>query len=50
MLEPEMAALLEVLLGLVTNSEIQAAKWAREIIEKLEAKGFKVEAVTSDPF
>lgn len=48
MLEPEIAALRDILLRGIncTNSESQATKWAREIIERLDEAGYFV--VTED--
>lgn len=42
MLEPEIATLRDILLNGIncTNSESQATKWAREIVESLFEKGY----------
>jgi hypothetical protein len=47
MLEPEIAALRDILLNgvNVTNSEVQATRWAREIIEQMYQAGYSVEAI-----
>lgn len=44
MLEPEVATLADILLkGVnVTNSETQAVRWAREIIDTLEKQRYKI--------
>lgn len=40
--EPEVAALCDALLKCATNSDTQAAKWAREIIASLQAEGYYI--------
>lgn len=42
MLEPKIADLRDILLGMVTNSEMQATGWARDIIEKLKLGGYEL--------
>lgn len=47
MLEPEVNALRAILLtGVnVTNSETQATRWAREIIQQMRNAGYMIEAI-----
>lgn len=47
MLEPEIATLRDILLNgvNVTNSETQATRWAREIIEQMYQAGYFVEKI-----
>ena len=47
MLEPEVATLRDILLKEVnvTNSEVQATKWAREIIEAMYQAGYFIESI-----
>lgn len=47
MLEPEIATLRDILLKdpNVTNSEAQATRWARRIIERMYAEGYMVEKI-----
>ena len=52
MLEPEIAALRDILLKTVnvTNSNSQATRWAREIIEYLDQAGYAIKAIdTGEP-
>ena len=47
MLEPEVATLRDILLKdpNVTNSEAQATRWARRIIEQMYDKGYMIELI-----
>lgn len=44
MLEPEICALRNAMLGVTTNSDSQATRWAREIIERLDKEGYSIRA------
>ncbi len=47
MLEPEIAAVREILLNgvNVTNSDVQATRWARQIIEQMYAAGYMIVSI-----
>ncbi len=47
MIPPEVATLRDILLKAVnvTNSETQATRWAREIIEHMYQAGYMIEAI-----
>lgn len=49
MIEPEVAALTEILLNgvNVTNSESQAARWARDIIRQMREAGYMIESINA---
>lgn len=51
MIPLEQAALAEALLarGLTTNSEVQAMRWAAEIIARLAGAGFQIEMRDDHP-
>jgi predicted CoA-binding protein len=46
MIPPEMHALIQILLGKVTNSDTQASKWAGEIMNQLREAGYEIAPVS----
>lgn len=49
MIPLDQAALAEALLGVTTNSESQAQRFAREIIQKLDAAHFRITMSADHP-